>query len=93
MDIELDVRRAYLAVKEADGRLLVSGQAVTTADESVREIEDRYKDQKATITQLIDAQFEATAARVRRASAAADVEIARADLERVVGRLEGMLVH
>ena len=93
MDIELEVRRAYLALKDADGRLLVSGQAVTQADESVREIEDRYNDQKATITQLIDAQVAATNARVRRANAAADLEIARADLERVIGRLDVMLLH
>lgn len=93
LDLELDVRRAYLALKDADGRLLVSGQAITQADESVREIEDRYNDEKATITQLIDAQVAATNARVRRANAAADVEIARADLERVVGRLDAMLVR
>ena len=93
MDIELEVRRAYLAVKEADARLAVSSQAVGAADQSRTEIEDRYHDQKATITQLIDAQVAATAARVRRANAVADVEIARAGLERVVGRLNELLVH
>lgn len=93
MDIELEVRRAYLALKDADGRLLVSSQAVGAADESLREIEDRYHDQKATITQLIDAQVAATDTRVRRANAAADVEIARAGLERVVGRLNDLLAH
>ncbi len=93
MDIELDVRRAYLALKDADGRLQVSGQAVEQAAESQREIEDRYNDQKATITQLIDAQVAATSARVRRANAAADVEIARAGLERVVGRLDVILLR
>jgi outer membrane protein TolC len=92
MDIELEVRRAYLALKDADGRLLVSGQAVAQADQSLGEIEDRYHDDKATITQLIDAQVAATNARVRRANAAADVEIARTGLERVVGRLDVLLV-
>jgi outer membrane protein len=92
LDIELEVRRADLALKDAAGRLLVSGQAVAQADQSVREIEDRYNNQKATITQLIDAQVAATSARLRRANAAADVEIARAGLERVVGRLDPILV-
>ena len=93
MDVELEVRQGYLALKDADGRLSVTGQAVAQADQSQREIEDRYNDQKATITQLIDAQVAATGARVRRANAAADVEIARAGLQRVVGRLDEMLVH
>ncbi|MDX2038323.1 MAG: TolC family protein [Isosphaeraceae bacterium] len=91
MDIELDVRRAYLALQDADGRLLVSAQTIEQADQSLREIEDRYNDAKATITQLIDARVAATNARVRRASAAADLEIARAGLERVLGRLNGLL--
>jgi outer membrane protein len=93
MDIELEVRQAYLALREAEGRLSVSGQAVTQADQSQREIEDRYNDQKATITQLIDAQVASTGARVRRANAAADVEIARAGLQRVVGQLDQILVR
>lgn len=92
MDIELEVRRAFLALTEADGRLDVSRQAVDQAEESVREIEDRYHDARATVTQLIDAQVAATDARVRRASASADVEIARVGLERVVGRLGELLV-
>jgi outer membrane protein TolC len=91
MDIELEVRQAYLALKEAEGRLAVSGQAVEQADQSRREIEDRYNDQKATITQLIDAQVASTGARVRRANAAADVQIARAGLQRVLGRIEEVL--
>jgi outer membrane protein TolC len=93
MDIELQVRQAYLALKDAEGRLSVSGKAVEQADQSQREIEDRYNDQKATITQLIDAQVASTGARVRRANAAADVEIARAGLQRVVGRLDEMLLR
>jgi outer membrane protein TolC len=93
MDVELEVRQAYLALKDADGRLSVSAQAIAQADQSQREIEDRYNDQKATITQLIDAQVAATGARVRRANAAADVQIARAGLQRVVGRLDEMLLH
>ena len=91
MDIELEVRRAYLALNDAEGRLLISSQAIAQADQSLSEIEDRYHFDKATITQLIDAQVAATNARVRRANAAADVEIARAGLERVAGRLDELL--
>ncbi len=93
MDIELEVRRAYLALQDAEGRLQVAGRAIAQANESVREIENRYEDQKATITQLVDAQVAATNARIRRSNAAAEVEIARAGLERVVGRLTQILAQ
>ncbi len=87
MDVELEVRRAFVALNDANGRLGVSGRAVAQSEQSLREIEDRYNDDKATITQLIDAQVASINTRVRRSNAAADVEIARAGLERVLGRL------
>ncbi len=87
MDVELEVRRAFVALRDAEGRLSVSGQAILQANQSLHEIEDRYNDDKATITQLIDAQVANINARVRRSSAEADVQIARAGLERVLGRL------
>ena len=91
LDIELEVRQAYLSLRDADERLKVASQAITQADESVREVENRYHDEKATITQLIDAQVAATDARVRRSSAEAAVEIARVGMERVLGRLTPIL--
>jgi len=91
LDIELEVRQAYLSLRDAEERLQVASQAITLADESVREIENRYHDGKATITQLIDAQVAATDARVRRSNAAAAVEIARVGMERVLGRLTAIL--
>lgn len=87
MDVELEVRRAFVALNDAEGRLAVSGRAAAQADQSLHEIEDRYNDDKVTITQLIDAQAANINARVRRSNAAADVEIARAGMERVLGRL------
>jgi TolC family type I secretion outer membrane protein len=91
LDIELDVRRSYLQVQDAEERFNVSAQAVAQAEESLREIEVRYRGQTATITQLIDAQVALSNARVRRANAQAELEIARASLERAVGRLTNFL--
>ena len=91
LDIELEVRQAYLVLRDGEERLQVASQAIAQADESVREIENRYHDEKATITQLIDAQVAVTDARVRRSSAAAEVEIARVRMERVLGRLTQIL--
>jgi outer membrane protein TolC len=87
LDVELDVRRAYVQLQDAKQRLEVTQQAIGQAGESVREIEVRYRGQAATITQLVDAQVALSSARVRRTNAQADLEIARASLERSVGRL------
>jgi len=87
LDIELEVRRAYLQLADAQTRLRVANQAIKQAEESLRETEIRYRAQTTTLTRLIDAQVALSSLRVRRATAQADVEIARADLERAVGRV------
>jgi outer membrane protein TolC len=91
LDIELEVRRAYLQLSDAQGRLQVMDRAIEQATESFREIGVRYEGQAATISQFIDAQVALTSAEVRRATAQADVEIARANLERAVGRVADLL--
>lgn len=91
LDIELDVRRAYLQLNDAKERLKVTAQAIAQAQESLREIEVRYRGQTATITELVDAQVALSNARVRATNAQSDVEIARASLERAVGRLAGII--
>jgi len=80
-----------LQLGESRERLAVATSAIASAEESLREIEVRYRGQKAVITELIDAQVAVTNARVRRSSAAAEVEIARAGMERVLGRLTQIL--
>jgi len=91
LDIELDVRRSYLQLSDAEQRLQVATQAIQQAAESVREIEVRYRGQSATITQLIDAQVALSNVRVRQANARAEVEIARTALQRAIGRLTDRL--
>jgi outer membrane protein TolC len=87
LDVELDVRRSYLQLNDAEERLKVTTQTIDQAQESLREIEVRYRGQTATITQLVDGQVALSNARVRHTNAQADVEIARASLERAIGRL------
>jgi len=91
LDIELDVRRAYLQLQDAEARLKVASHAIEQGRESLREIEVRYRGQTATITQLIDAQVALSNARIRRTSAEAEVEIARAALQRAMGRLDDLV--
>jgi outer membrane protein len=87
LDIELQVRQAYLRLQLAGQRLEVATQAAAAAQESLREIEVRYRGEVATITELIDAQVALTSARGRRTAAQADLQIAQAALQQAVGRL------
>jgi len=91
LDIELDVRRAYLQHRDAEARLGVAAQAIKQGRENLREIEVRYRGQNATITQLIDAQVALSNTRVRQTSAEAEVQIARAALQRAMGRLDELV--
>ncbi len=87
LDVELDIRRAYLAWVAARERLRVARQAVEQARATLREVEARYRAESATITELVDAQVALSEARVREQNAAAELHVARAALERAVGRL------
>jgi outer membrane protein TolC len=91
LDIELDVQRSHLELHSAAERLKVATQAIEQAQETLREIEVRYRGQTATITQLVDAQVALSNARVRRTTAQADIEIARVSLARALGRLAHLL--
>jgi outer membrane protein TolC len=91
LDVELSVRRAYLQLQDAQERLKVTGQAIEQAEESLREIEVRYRNQATTVTELIDAQVALSDARVRHTNARAELEIARAGLEHVAGRFSNTL--
>jgi outer membrane protein TolC len=93
LDIELEVRRAYLSLVDARQRFRVASEAVTMAEETLREAEARYRGQNVIITQLIDAQVSLSNARVRYANVAADVEVARAALERATGRFANFVAQ
>ncbi len=87
LDIALDVRRAYRGVKDARARVAVAQQAIERAAESLREIEMRYENGAATITELVDGQVQLTTARGRHTVATADLRIARCRLLWAVGGL------
>jgi len=91
LDIELDVRRAWLSLNSAEERLEVTEEAVVQAEASLRMVEVQYRGGAATITRLIDAQVALSDSQVRRTNAQADVEIARTDLARAMGRLTNVV--
>jgi outer membrane protein len=91
LDIMLDVRRAYLQFKDASERLRVARVAVVSAQESLRSVESRYASQTATVTELLASQVILSDARVKVSNGQAEVEVARAALERAIGRLATLM--
>jgi len=83
--IDLEVEQARLNLNEAAERLAVSAKAVDQAAESAQLTRARFEQGLALATQVIDAETALTAARVRRAEADSDRQIAAAALRKAVG--------
>lgn len=83
--IGLEVEQAQLALKTAGERLAVTAHVVKQADESAAITRSRFEQGLALATQLIDAETALVAARVRRAEAEADRQIAVAALRKSLG--------
>ncbi len=85
LEIDLEIKRAQLALKEAEQRLSVSGRVIEQAEESVTLTRDRFDQGLALTTQLIDAETALTAARVRRVEAETNRLQAVASLRKALG--------
>ncbi|NLH73547.1 MAG: TolC family protein [Verrucomicrobia bacterium] len=85
LGLDLEVEQARLGLKEADERLEVTSTVIAQAEESVQLTRARFEQGLALATQLIDAETALTAARVRRAEAEADRNIAIAALRKALG--------
>jgi outer membrane protein len=74
--LDLEVEQARLDLKAANERLSVTGQAVAQAAESADLMRARFEQELALPKDLIDAETALVTARVRRAEAEADRQIA-----------------
>jgi outer membrane protein len=83
--IQLQVKEAYLNLREAEKNIQVARTAVVQAEENFRMNEERYKQQVATSTDVLDAQTLLTQARSNYFNALSEHNIAWARLERVMG--------
>ena len=90
LDVELDVRRALLSYQDARAKLAVTGASVNNSRENLSLVESRYRNQMITITQLFDAHVAVSDARVRAATARAELQIAAVGVERAIGRLAAL---
>lgn len=82
--LDLEVEQAHLELKAANERLSVTEQVVAQASESAGLTRARFEQGAALSTQLIDSEMALVAARVRRAEAEADQQIALAALRKAL---------
>jgi outer membrane protein TolC len=85
LDVELDVRNAYLRVGEARARLDVAEKSVRQAEDSLDQTSKLYRGGAATITRYLETELALTNARVRLTRARYDLKRASADLARAIG--------
>jgi outer membrane protein TolC len=83
--VSLEVKDAFLKLQESEKNIKVTETAISSAEENFRLNEDRYKEQVATTTDVMDAQTLLTQAQINYYNALSDYNIARAQLERAMG--------
>ena len=83
--IALEVKDSYLLLREAEKHIFVAQKAIEQAEENFRINEERYKEQVATSTDVIDAQTLLTRAKSNYYNALSYYNIALARLERSMG--------
>jgi outer membrane protein TolC len=83
--ISLEVKNAYLLLREAEKQVQVSKKAIEQAQENFRINTERYREQVGRSTDVIDAQTLLTRARSDFDNALGDLSISRARLERAMG--------
>jgi outer membrane protein len=85
--ITLEVKQDYLNMVTAEKNIGVAQKAIEQADENLRMNEERYKYQVATATDVQNAVTLLTQARTNYYNALSDFNIAKAQLERAMGRM------
>ncbi len=85
--ITLEVKNDYLNLLTAEKNINVTEKAIEQAEENLRMNEERYKYQVATQTEVLDAVTLLAQARVNYYGALSDFNVAKAQLERSMGRM------
>lgn len=83
--IALQVKNAYLVLREAEKQIAVSEKVIEQADENFRITQERFKERIATTTDVLDAQNLLTKAKSDYANALGEYNISLARLQRVMG--------
>lgn len=83
--VRLEVKSAYLVMRESEKQVMVAQKAIEQARENFRINEERYREQVATSTDVLDAQSLLTRAKSDHAGALSEYHISRIRLERAMG--------
>jgi len=87
--VTLEVKNAYLLLKEAEKQVRVTRKIIEQAEENYRINEERYKEQVSTSTDVLDALTLLTRAKSDYTTALGDYNINQARLERAMGTIYG----
>ncbi|MEA3280595.1 MAG: TolC family protein, partial [Thermodesulfobacteriota bacterium] len=87
-NIRLNVKQAYLKTREAEKNIITVKKAVEQAKENFRISEERYKEQMATSTDVLDAQTLLSRTMTNYYSALYDFKISKAYLYWAMGQAE-----
>ncbi len=82
--VHLQVKQAYLKVIESEKNIVTVEKALVQARENLRINEERYKEQVATSTDVLDAQTLLTVTQTNYVNALYDFKIAKAALQRAI---------
>jgi outer membrane protein TolC len=84
--VALEVKEAWLNYREAEKNIFVAKTAIEQAQENFRLNQERFNEQMATTTDVLDAQTLLTEAQNNYYNALSDYHIAKARLEWTMGR-------
>ncbi|MBA4396568.1 MAG: hypothetical protein C0394_04185 [Syntrophus sp. (in: bacteria)] len=83
--VALEVKNAYLVMQESEKQVIVAKKAIEQARENFRINQERYREQVARSTDVLDAQTLLTRAKSDYANALSEFNISHARLERAMG--------
>ena len=86
ISIDLNLRQAYLNMREAEQRFTSTGDAVRQAEEDYRIASERYRAGEGILLDILDAQTALTTARQNALSARYDYARYRAQVESLMGK-------
>lgn len=84
--IRLEVKQAFLKTIESEKRIGAVEKAIEQAKESLRISEERYKEQMATLTDVLDASTLLSITMIKYYDALYDIKISEASLYRAMGQ-------
>ncbi len=85
-DVNLEVKTAYLTLQAAEKAVSVAEKSIVSAEENFRISGERYEEQVATATEVLDAQTRLTRAKANYTTALVAFNVARARLIRAMGQ-------